>query len=242
MHEHIRPTIRLVQQLFGWARARALTHWLRSQSGSPLGFLLPRRHRTLVAMRSSSIKAFCAAAVLLCSTACFSCSQVTGNPASGPADKSPKAAETFGEPMDPALTSGTTTSSPAASTQAPKTVGAAQPDSAGAVNDRGLNDYRAIITANRDKFRACYEASLKAHPGVHGTVMLKFLLAPDGSMKEAAVEPDASEIHADDLDRCLIATVKGLKFPPSKRGMESTVRYPFTFSPGGGRPASSSGK
>lgn len=108
----------------------------------------------------------------------------------------------------------------------------AQSDGAAPVTDRNVSDYQAIVQNNRDKFRACYDASLAASPGIQGRVTVRFVLSPDGSLKEGAIDPSASDITKPDLERCLVAALRSLKFPPSKRGMESTVRYPFNFKPG----------
>ncbi len=99
-----------------------------------------------------------------------------------------------------------------------------------------MDDLRAIIAGNRDAFRACYEASLKKHPGIKGRFLLKFVVNPDGTVKSAGADPTKSEIHASDLETCAVGVVKGLKFPPSKKGMESTVNYPFDFNPKGPPP------
>lgn len=98
--------------------------------------------------------------------------------------------------------------------------------------DRNLDDVRAIIANNRDSFRACYDKSLKAHPGIKGAFVLHFVVNPDGSVKTAEANQQKSEIHEADLAECAVGALKALKFPPSRRGMETTVNYPFDFKPG----------
>jgi TonB family protein len=100
-----------------------------------------------------------------------------------------------------------------------------------------MNDIRAIVAGNRDAFRACYDRALKTHPGIKGTFVLNFVVKPDGSLKTAEADQAKSEIHVPELETCAIATLKGLKFPPSRKGMESTVNYPFDFNPKGPPPA-----
>jgi TonB family protein len=99
--------------------------------------------------------------------------------------------------------------------------------------DRSLNDIQAIVAGNRDLFRACYDKAAKTHPGIKGDFTLKFVVNPDGTVKSAEGDPTKSEIHVPELDTCAIATLKTLKFPPSKRGMESAVSFPFKFTPQG---------
>lgn len=123
----------------------------------------------------------------------------------------------------------------AASPAAPGSPAAAPAASAGKSSDgpdRNLNDIRAVVASNRDAFRACYDKAQKAHPGIKGTYTLKFVVNPDGTVKSAEADSTKSEIHAADLDTCAVAALKALKFPPSKRGMESAVNYPFDFKPG----------
>jgi len=142
------------------------------------------------------------------------------SPAPGSPDPSPVAPE----PVAAAATS-----SPASASAAP----AASANKANDGPDRSLNDIQAIVANNRDLFRACYDKAAKAHPGIKGTYTLKFVVNPDGAVKSAEGDSAKSEIHAADLDTCAVAALKTLKFPPSKRGMESAVSYPFNFKPQG---------
>ena len=104
-----------------------------------------------------------------------------------------------------------------------------------------MNDIRAVVAGNRDAFRACYDRSLKTHPGIKGTFMLTFVVNPDGSVKSAEGDSTKSEIHAPDLESCAVGVLRGLKFPPSKKGMESKVNYPFDFNPKGPPPKTGNG-
>jgi outer membrane biosynthesis protein TonB len=119
------------------------------------------------------------------------------------------------------------TSAAAPASAAPSASASAAPP----VPDRTMNDIRAIVANNRDGFRGCYDRSAQAHPGIKGTYTLKFVLSPDGSVKSADADPSKSQIHAADLEACTVGVLKSLKFPPSRRGMESTVSYPFDFNP-----------
>ena len=144
-------------------------------------------------------------------------SGVAGMPAAAP-PSAPSAASAAATP-----------SSPGSSAAA----GAAGAPSESTVADRGINDIRAVIAANRDRFRACYDQSLKQHAGIEGKFVLHFVLHPNGSLKSADVDKAASQILTDDMGPCSIAVLKSLKFAPSKKGMESTVNYPFEFHPKG---------
>jgi TonB family protein len=92
------------------------------------------------------------------------------------------------------------------------------------------------MAANRDKVRACYDAALKNNPGIAGDLVVSFVINPDGSVKSAEVNWSESELHVPELDACAIDVLRTLKFPPSSRGLESKVNYPFNFKPGKGAP------
>jgi TonB family protein len=96
-----------------------------------------------------------------------------------------------------------------------------------------MNDIRSTIAASRDRFRACYDQALKKHAGIEGKFVLHFVIHPNGSVKAAEVDNAASQIHVDEMGPCAISVLKTLKFPISKKGMESTVNYPFDFHPKG---------
>jgi TonB family protein len=121
----------------------------------------------------------------------------------------------------------------AATSSAPAAAPAASASKATEGPDRSLDDIRAIVTNNRDTFRACYDKAAKARPGIKGTFTLKFVVNPDGTVKSAEADSTKSDIHAPELDTCAAAAFKALKFPPSKRGMESSGHYPFNFNPKG---------
>jgi TonB family protein len=176
----------------------------------------------------------------------IACSHSPAPPGATPSDKPlPSATHSaLAAPSDSAAASGPSTASPKTSA-APGDVALpsssasawnnAQSDGKSPTNDRNIADYMAIVQGNRDKFRTCYEASLSSHPGIKGRTMLRFVLSPGGTVKEAGIERSNSDITEADLERCLVAELKKLSFPPSKRGMETTVNYPFHFNPRAGK-------
>ncbi len=147
--------------------------------------------------------------------------------ASSPSSTDPTAAVASSDISGPSPT-------PAASSPSPTPAAASAAPVA--APDRSTNDIRAVVASNRDSFRACYDKSLKGHPGIKGTFILSFVLNPDGTVKTAQADQSKSEIHAADVETCAVAVLKTLKFPPSRKGMESTVNYPFDFNPKGPPP------
>lgn len=100
---------------------------------------------------------------------------------------------------------------------------------AGGSETRSQEVIARIIKENRKPFRECYEKGTKDLPDVQGSLTLHFVLSPDGKVKTAELNQQRSTIKAPAVVDCAIGVLKGLKFPPSSRGMESTVNYPFDF-------------
>jgi TonB family protein len=93
------------------------------------------------------------------------------------------------------------------------------------------------MAANRDKVRACYDAALAQNPGIRGALVLNFVIDPQGAVKTAEVSWPDSDIHVPEVDTCAVNAVRSIQFPPSSRGLESKVKYPFNFNPPRATPA-----
>jgi hypothetical protein len=119
------------------------------------------------------------------------------------------------------------TSSPPSAEATP----AASASSAPAVPDRDVNDIAQTVSTNRGLFRACYEKSLKLHPGIEGKFVVKFAIKPDGTVKSVDVDLSKSQIRTEDMINCALQAGRGLKFAPSATGMQSAASYPFDFHP-----------
>jgi TonB family protein len=88
-----------------------------------------------------------------------------------------------------------------------------------------------VILDNRKQVRTCYDKAKKDLPGLEGTLTIHFVLDSEGAVKKAEVNLERSQIKNAELGECAIKELKKMKFPPSSRGMESTVNYPFNFKP-----------
>jgi TonB family protein len=155
--------------------------------------------------------------------ALFACAPA--EPARAPAP----ASEAAPAPAAPAESTSSTAPQSAASPAAPATASEAREVPKDA---RGKDEIQAVIAANRAKVRTCYDAALKNNPGIAGDLVVSFVINPDGSVKSAEVNWSESELHVPELDSCAVDVLRTLKFPPSSRGLESKVNYPFNFNPG----------
>ncbi|MBK7578804.1 MAG: AgmX/PglI C-terminal domain-containing protein [Myxococcales bacterium] len=104
-------------------------------------------------------------------------------------------------------------------------------DKGGDAETRTTEVIQKLVQDNRKPVRECYEKARKQIPDLKGTMTIHFVLDPEGKVKEAVLNVEKSEVKSPDVVSCAVAVLKKIKFPPSSRGMESTVNYPFTFNP-----------
>ena len=88
-----------------------------------------------------------------------------------------------------------------------------------------------IVQDNRKGVRDCYDKAKKNLPTLAGTMTIHFVLDPDGKVSKAELNLERSEIKASEVANCAIEAIKKMKFPPSSRGMQSEINYPFSFKP-----------
>ncbi|MES1186255.1 MAG: AgmX/PglI C-terminal domain-containing protein, partial [Myxococcales bacterium] len=62
-----------------------------------------------------------------------------------------------------------------------------------------------------------------------GDMVIHFVVDPDGKVKKADLNQERSTIKSPAVVDCSIKVIQGIKFPPSSRGMDTTVNYPFNF-------------
>ncbi|MEN9577001.1 MAG: hypothetical protein RJA70_10 [Pseudomonadota bacterium] len=88
-----------------------------------------------------------------------------------------------------------------------------------------------VIRKNRQAFRDCYDQELARSPGLRGNITLHFVLDPKGQVSLSKVNTERTTLTEPGLGKCTLAALNKLQFPPSSRGFESTVNYPFDFKP-----------
>jgi hypothetical protein len=97
---------------------------------------------------------------------------------------------------------------------------------------RTVEVIRKAVMEHRPIIRKCYEDALKELPGLQGDLVVQFVLDPEGKVKKAELNQERSTLKSPKVVECAINVIKGIKFPPSSRGMEATTNYPFNFKPG----------
>jgi len=101
---------------------------------------------------------------------------------------------------------------------------------------RSPPDIQVMIAVHRDEARACYDAALKAHPGIEGNLDIKWTIDPKGVVTETSIDDGKSDIHEAGVGKCIGDIIKKIKFAESPRGVETHAHYPFNFHPRGPQP------
>jgi len=112
--------------------------------------------------------------------------------------------------------------------------GTSKPNAAadsGVVETRTMDVIAKIVKDNRQPVRDCYDKARKELPTLRGDMVIAFDLDPEGKVKKIELNQQRSTLKAPAVVDCAITTIKGLKFPPSSRGMETQVNYPYNFNP-----------
>jgi TonB family protein len=94
--------------------------------------------------------------------------------------------------------------------------------------DKSLID--AVIKRNMNQIRYCYQRELTKNPTIGGKIVIKFVIAKDGTVSKASVK--SSSMGSPAVESCIAGRFRRFKFPEPKGGGIVIVSYPFIFSPG----------
>ncbi len=121
---------------------------------------------------------------------------------------------------------------PAASTERPSTDerGTVSASSTSTSIDKGL--IRTVVRTHVHEIRGCYELGLAEDPALAGRVAVRFTIDPRGMVSEAVVASSDLPPRAEPVQACIVAAVKGWRFPMPPASDEAVVLYPFVLAPG----------
>lgn len=88
-------------------------------------------------------------------------------------------------------------------------------------------DVEEVLQARFDDIRGCYRRAGKAQKYADGKVLLRFLVAGDGSADDVWVVE--STLGSYDVERCLVAVGRRIKFPAPTGRKATTFDYPVEF-------------
>jgi pSer/pThr/pTyr-binding forkhead associated (FHA) protein/outer membrane biosynthesis protein TonB len=94
--------------------------------------------------------------------------------------------------------------------------------------DRSLID--EVIKRHMNQIRYCYQRELTKNPSLGGKVVIKFIIAKDGTVSTASVKK--TTMGNAGVEQCIVGRFMRMQFPKPKGGGIVIVSYPFLFSPG----------
>ncbi len=149
----------------------------------------------------------------------------------------PKTSDQGGAPSEDDSAQPSPDDSPATDTasETPAEDSASKADSAsaqqGPAETRTTEVIQRVVLNNRQSARNCYDLERSKVPELAGTLTIFFVIDPQGNVKHAELNQERSTLGQDALVQCVIRAIQRLKFPPSSRGFESEINYPFDFRP-----------
>ncbi len=77
------------------------------------------------------------------------------------------------------------------------------------------------------QFQKCYDDELKINSNVSGIVVLNWDISELGDV--SAVSIQSTTLKNENIEKCMIETLKKMKFQPVPKGHIANISYPFTF-------------
>jgi hypothetical protein len=94
-----------------------------------------------------------------------------------------------------------------------------------------LEPITELIKSKRDGFRCCFDLWARKTPGAGGAMKMVLKLKPDGSLVNVSFADTSSRVDAPEVEGCMSDLARGLAYPKSPSGKETTFTYPFDFKP-----------
>ncbi len=96
--------------------------------------------------------------------------------------------------------------------------------------DEGLTSDQVarVINSHLNEVKYCYESATLRNDSIGGRLMTKFAVGSSGNVQTAGVGA-SSTIGDRRLHECIVAHLKGWKFPKPKGGKTVAVQFPFDF-------------
>ena len=103
------------------------------------------------------------------------------------------------------------------------------PGAEGKTETRTMEVIAKIVKEHRQPVRDCMDKAKKELPDLKGDMVIHFVIDPEGKVKKAELNQERSTLKSPAVVDCSIKVISGIKFPPSSRGMDTTVNYPFNL-------------
>jgi Ca-activated chloride channel homolog len=88
---------------------------------------------------------------------------------------------------------------------------------------------RRVIHRHINEIRFCYEKALSTHSDLEGRVVVRFIIASDGTVAKVTLKK--STLNNAAVEQCILTAVGRWRFPPPTDGGTVIVSYPFLLAP-----------
>lgn len=86
---------------------------------------------------------------------------------------------------------------------------------------------RRVINAYKKEIRSCYEKALTSKSRLNGRILYRWGITPAGDV--SYVNMLKSEVGSVNLEECVLAVIKSMKFPKATNKQPTVVIYPYVF-------------
>jgi len=90
-------------------------------------------------------------------------------------------------------------------------------------------EVQAVIRANLNQIRHCYEQLLQRSPNANGKIKVNFIIGADGRVTSSNIGSDT--VGDAVMAGCVTGKIVRWKFPTPRGGQNVNVNYPFVFNP-----------
>ena len=85
----------------------------------------------------------------------------------------------------------------------------------------------AVIKRNMNQIRYCYQRELTKDPNLQGEIVVKFVIAADGSVSQSTTK--STTMNSEAVESCINSRLLRMQFPEPKGGGIVIVTHSFTF-------------
>ncbi len=86
-----------------------------------------------------------------------------------------------------------------------------------------------VVRRHMNQIRSCYQRELTRNRALGGRLVIKFVIANNGSVSSASVR--STTMNSEATEQCVVGRFKRMQFPKPEGGGIVVVSYPFLFSP-----------
>lgn len=101
------------------------------------------------------------------------------------------------------------------------------PDVSGSLDRKII---QKVVNQHKREIKACYEKELQKKKGLHGKIVIQWIIDASGNVASATVQSNSMDDK--NVASCLTTSIKHWRFPAPKGGGMVKVSYPFVFEVG----------